>query len=337
MQFGVCTDYILFFAKSKDSKFNSQFIPLSEAADSYKEYVAKFFRFTDDKGRKYRIADLSSPSPRANLTYDYKGYKPPHNGWAISKEKMEQWDKEGRLEFPKSKDGRIQRRRFLDELKGFPIQNLWDDIQMVSSQSSERMGYPTQKPVALLERIIKAGSDEGNIVLDPFCGCGTTLVASQKLNRRWVGIDISHTACRLMKKRLQAEFKINVQLIKGDVDLKYLQKLAPFDFQNWVIVDKFLGKVSVRKSGDMGIDGFTPEILGGFPIQVKQSESVGRNVVDNFETAIHRINKKKGYIVAYSFVKGAYEETARTKNQDKIEIILRTVQELIDGKVEDHA
>jgi site-specific DNA-methyltransferase (adenine-specific) len=334
MQFGVCTDYILFFAKSKDSKFNSQFIPLSKAGESYKEYVIKFFRFTDEKGRKYRIADLSSPSPRPNLTYDYKGYKPPHNGWAISLEKMEKWDKEGRLEFPKSKDGRIQRRRFLDELKGFPVQNLWDDIQMVSSQSNERMGYPTQKPVALLERIIKTASNEGDLVLDPFCGCGTTLVAAQKLQRRWVGVDISHTACRLMKKRLQAEFKINVQLIKGDVDLKYLQKLAPFDFQNWVIVDKFLGKVSMRKSGDMGIDGFTPEILGGFPIQVKQSESVGRNVVDNFETAIQRINKKKGYIVAYSFVKGTYEEVARAKNQNNVDIILRTVQELIDGKIE---
>ena len=335
MQFGVCTDYILFFAKSKESKFNTQYVPLEDADVSYKEYVKKFFKMTEKDGRKYQIDNLASPSPRPNLIYEYKGYKPPHNGWAISKEKMEQWDKENRLWFPPNKNGRIRRKRFLDELKGSPVQNLWDDIQMVSSQSNERMGYPTQKPVALLERIIKTASDEGDIILDPFCGCGTTLVASQKLQRRWIGIDISHTACRLMKKRLQADFKINVQLIKGDVDLKYLQKLAPFDFQNWVIVDKFLGKVSMRKSGDMGIDGFTPEILGAFPIQVKQSESVGRNVVDNFETAIQRINKKKGYIVAYSFVKGAYEEVARAKNQNDIDIILRTTQELIDGKIEE--
>ena len=270
-----------------------------------------------------------------NLTYDYKGYKSPANGWAVELEKMKKWDKQGRLIFPPTKDGRIRRKLFLDELKGKPIQNLWDDIPPVSSQSTERMGYPTQKPVALLERIIKTTTDEGSIVLDPFCGCGTTLVAAQRLNRRWVGIDVSPTACKLMKKRLQAEFKVNVQLIKGEVDLKYLQKLLPHDFANWVIVDKFLGKVSVRKSGDMGIDGFTPEILGGFPIQVKQSESIGRNVVDNFETAIHRINKKKGYIVAYSFVKGAYEEVARAKNQNNIDIILRTVQELIEGKVEE--
>jgi hypothetical protein len=267
--------------------------------------------------------------------YEYKGYKPPANGWAISKEKMAQWDKEGRLEFPKTKDGRIQRRRFLDELKGFPVQNLWDDIQMVSSQSSERLGYPTQKPVALLERIIKTATYEGDIVLDPFCGCGTTLVAAQRLGRKWVGIDVSPTACKLMRRRMQKEFKMNVQLIHGAVDMDYIKKLAPFDFQNWVIVDKFLGKASMRKSGDMGIDGFSPEVLGGYPIQVKQSEGVGRNVIDNFETAMRRLNKKKGYIVAYSFVKGAYEEAARAKNQDGLEITLRTVQELIDGKVEE--
>jgi hypothetical protein len=159
--------------------------------------------------------------------------------------------------------------------------------------------------------------------------------AAQKLKRKWVGIDISQTACRLMQKRIQKEFKLKAQLIKGEVDLKYLQRLAPFDFQNWVIVDKFLGKASNRKSGDMGIDGFTPEILGADPIQVKQSDSIGRNVVDNFETAMRRINKNKGYIVAYSFVKGAYEEAARARNQDGIEITLRIVQELIDGKIQD--
>jgi DNA modification methylase len=119
--------------------------------------------------------------------YEYKDYKPPAKGWAIAKEKMEQWDKEGRLLFPKNRNGRIRRKLFLDELKGKPVQNLWDDIQMVSSQSSERLGYPTQKPVALLERIIKTATDEGDIVLDPFCGCGTTLIAAQKLNRKWIG------------------------------------------------------------------------------------------------------------------------------------------------------
>jgi len=333
-QFGVCTDYILFFAKTRKAKFHTQFIPIDEADPIYANYVKTNFKFVDTNGRKYRSADLSSPSPRPNLMYEYKGYKSPAKGWAVSKEKMEQWDREGRLIFPKRKNGRIRRKLYLDELKGKPVQNLWDDIQMVSSQSSERLGYPTQKPVALVERIIKTASSEGDIVLDPFCGCGTTLVAAQKLGRKWIGIDISPTACNLMKKRLKKEFKINALLVRGEVDMDYIKKLAPFDFQNWVVVSKFLGKASGRKSGDMGIDGFTPAVLGGHPIQVKQSDSIGRNVVDNFETAIRRIKKKKGYIVAYSFVKNAHEEAARSKNQDGLEIVLRTVQELIDGKIE---
>ena len=116
---------------------------------------------------------------------------------------MEQWDVEGRLHFPKSPTGRIQRKRFLDELKGKPVQNLWDDIKMVSSQAKERIGYPTQKPLALLDRIIQASSNEGGVVLDPFCGCATACVAADKLGRKWIGIDISSKAVELVNMRLQ--------------------------------------------------------------------------------------------------------------------------------------
>ena len=116
---------------------------------------------------------------------------------------MEQWDEEGRLHFPSSKNGRIRRKRFLDELKGKPVQNLWTDLRMVSSQSNERIGYPTQKPLALLERIIKASSNEGDVVLDPFCGCATACVAAENLDRRWIGIDIPPKAVELVNMRLQ--------------------------------------------------------------------------------------------------------------------------------------
>lgn len=216
-----------------------------------------------------------------------------------------------------------------------PIMDVWTDIPPIQSQSGERMGYPTQKPVALLERIVNVSSNKGDILLDPFCGCGTALVASQRLGRKWVGIDISPTACKLMARRLKKEFSITPVLIKGEWDIKYVRKLAPFEFQNWVVVDKFYGTVSKTRSGDFGVDGLTPQIHGGYPIQVKQSEDIGRNVIDNFETAMRRIHKKKGYIVAFSFGKGAVEEVARVKNQEGIEIILRTVQELLDGKIED--
>lgn len=223
-------------------------------------------------------------------------------------------------------------RYYLD--KGTLPNDWWVDIQAINPSAKERLGYPTQKPVALLERILKTASKKDDIVLDPFCGCGTTLAAAQKLGRRWIGIDVSPTACKLMKKRLQREYGVNAHIVKGDVDLKYIQKLQPFEFQNWVVTDKFLGKVSDKKSGDMGIDGFTPQVTGGFPIQVKQSEGVGRNVVDNFQSAIRRVKKNRGYIVAFSFAKGTYEEAARLKNQGEMEIILRTVEELLSGKVE---
>lgn len=215
------------------------------------------------------------------------------------------------------------------------VRDVWDDINALISISKELLGYPTQKPIALLERVVKASSNKGDIVLDPFCGCGTTLVASQKLGRKWIGIDVSPTACKLMFKRMQKECGIKPLLIKGTVDLNYVKKLPHFEFQNWVVVDKFYGTISKTKSGDFGIDGMTSQITGGFPIQVKQSEDVGRNVIDNFQPAMDRVKKKKGYIVAFSFGKGAYEEVARLKNEGGIQIILRTVQELLDGKIEE--
>ena len=207
-------------------------------------------------------------------------------------------------------------------------------IPVVKQNSDEAMGYPTQKPLALLERIINASSNKGDVVLDPFCGCGTTLVSAQKLGRNWVGIDFSHTACNLMQKRLQKQFGVNPQIIRGNVDINYVKKLKPFEFQNWVVVGKFSGSVSKTKSSDKGIDGNTPPIKGGYPIQVKQSDDIGRNVIDNFKSAIQRVKKKKGYVVAYSFGKGAIEEVARLKNDEDMEIILRTTQDLLDGKID---
>ena len=199
-KFGVVTDTILFYAKTQDTSFHPQF---SMDDPQYQGYIAEKFRHVDESGRCYRIDNLANPAYRPNLIYEYKGYPPPKNGWAISKEKMEQWDSEGRLHFPKNSTGRIQRKRFLDELKGKPVQNLWDDIKMISSQAKERTGFPTQKPLALLERIIQASSNPGDVVLDPFCGCATACVAAEKLGREWLGIDFSAKAVELVNVRLQ--------------------------------------------------------------------------------------------------------------------------------------
>ena len=195
-RFGICTDIILFYAKSAEAQFFPQY---NRDSPEYQAYVAERFTMIDEQGRKFRTDNLTNPAFRPNLIYEYKGYKPTVNGWAITREKMEQWDKEGRLYFPKNKDGRIARKRYLDELKGMPIQNLWTDIPEINSQAQERLGYPTQKPVALLERIIAASSREGDVVLDPFCGCGTTIHAAQKLKREWIGIDITHLAISLIE------------------------------------------------------------------------------------------------------------------------------------------
>lgn len=225
---------------------------------------------------------------------------------------------------------RIPSKMAKEESEGVPMDDVWD----IGRVPPIKQLYPTQKPVPLLERIIEASSNKGDIVLDPFCGCGTALIASHRKERKWIGIDVSPTACKLMQKRLRKDFGINPQIIRGEVDINYIKKLEPFEFQNWVVKDKFLGNMSPRKSGDMGIDGFTPQVLGGYPIQVKQSESVGRNVIDNFQPAMDRVKKNKGYIVAFSFVRSAYEEAARVKNEKGIEIILITVQELLEGKIE---
>ncbi len=214
------------------------------------------------------------------------------------------------------------------------IDDVWD-LSAVFTLSKEHTGYRTQKPEKLLERIIKASSKKGDLVLDAFCGCGTALAVAQNLGRRWIGIDISPSAIALIKNRLN---KIGVS--ENDIDIigmpqtvEDLKKFKPYEFQYWAI-NEMHGTPSPRKAGDMGIDGFS--FLEHHPIQVKQSESIGRNVVDNFETALrryykHKTKDMKGYIVAFSFGKGAREEVARTKKEG-IDITLITVQDILDKK-----
>ncbi len=319
-------DTILFYTKSNKYTFNRQFTPYSQS------YIDNFFRYKDPGDRRYRLV-IATGSGETKNDYLWKG-RPPTKGrhWAYKKERMVELEKEDMLVY--SKTGSVNVKQYIDDKEGTLISDVWDDIEVVHSQSKERLGYPTQKPVALLERIIKASSNKGDLILDPFCGCGTALVASQRLGRKWIGIDLSQTACKLMDKRLKKEFSINPTLITGKEDMKWVRKLPHFEFQNWA-VSKFYGTVSRKYSGDFGIDGLTAQIKGGYPIQVKQEEKVGRNYIDNFETAMRRMGKKKGYFVAYSFSSGAIEEVARAKIDDDLEIILRTAQDLLDGRIED--
>jgi hypothetical protein len=213
-------------------------------------------------------------------------------------------------------------RYYLDE--GKIPEDVWE-IQSIQSQDKERLGYPTQKPEGLMEIIIKASSNPGDIVLDPFAGCGTTLVVAHRLKRHWAGIDISPTACNLMKRRLVKVGALEVKLVGMPTTIEDLKALKPFEFQNW-IVDRINGIQSNRKSGDMGIDGWT--FMLHDPIQIKQAESIGRNVIDNFESAMQRAKKQRGFVIAFSFGRGAHEEVARVKRQD-LEIHLVTVDDLL--------
>ena len=199
IRFGVTSDVLLFYARSSATVVNRQYRPNNPA------YIASKFTHVDHRGRRYRLDNLTSPSPRPSLAYEYKGYKPPKNGWAVSRERMEQMDREGRIYFPSDKSKRLQRIRFLDELPGETVNTLWDDIPPINSQAQERVGYPTQKPLALLDRIIKASSNEGDTVLDPFAGCATACVAAERLQREWMGIDLSPLAAKLVKSRLEKE------------------------------------------------------------------------------------------------------------------------------------
>lgn len=322
--YGTVHDAILFYTKSNNYVFNPQYVPLD------KDYVERFYRHVDKDGRRYRLSDLTAAGIRHGESgKPWKGIDPSKIGrhWATSVSELDQWNKQGRIYFPKKVGGVPSYKRYLDEMKGQLLQDIWIDIRPVQSQAKERLGYPTQKPEKLLERIISVSSNPTDIVLDPFCGCGTALVAAQRLGRRWVGIDVSPTACKLMAQRMR---KLTVNIGEKDIigmpkTLVQIQSMQPFEFQNWV-VQKLMARVSKTMGGDMGIDGWT---LDNRPIQVKQSEAVGRNVIDNFETALSRASKKSGIIVAISFGKGAYEEVARAKLEQGLEIELKTVKEIL--------
>ncbi len=210
--------------------------------------------------------------------------------------------------------------------------DVWQ-IPALNPMARERLGYPTQKPEELLTKVIMASSDPDDVVLDPFCGCGTTIAVAERLRRQWVGIDISPTAAGLMKRRVEkagavdVKGKSTVKLVGMPVKDTQLRALKPFEFQNWVL-QRMNAIGSPKKTGDMGIDGLS--FMDHLPIQVKQSARVGRNVVDNFETAIERVDKKAGYIVAFSFTKGAYEETARVKDSKNLDIKLLEVAALLE-------
>ena len=219
----------------------------------------------------------------------------------------------------------------------------WWDIPMIKGNSKEAIGYPTQKPYSLLERIIKMASNEGDTVLDPFVGGGTTVAVADKINRNWIGIDQSVQAVKVTELRLQSQTDLftsiyansyTLQLHKYDYDV--LRNMDAFEFENWII-GQYGGTAQNRKGGDKGIDGKSTD---GAPIQVKRTENVGVNVIKNFSVSARQYDKTLfeknktalkpiGYIIAFSFGKGAVQEAARLKNEENIIIRLVNVEDII--------
>ena len=189
-------DSLLYYSKGENFSWNRPYRPHDE------DYVKKFYRYQDKAtGRKYRMSDLTNPNrDRPNLTYEWNGHL---RVWRWTKERMQAAHDKGIIHY--SSTGLASQKRYLDEMKGVPVDTIWDDIKPIQAQSKERVGYPTQKPLALLDRIIKASSNEGDVVLDPFAGCATACVAAERLNRKWVGIDLSPLAAKLVKSRLHKE------------------------------------------------------------------------------------------------------------------------------------
>jgi DNA modification methylase len=281
-------------------------------------------------------------SKSENSYFEYPARKWDSKEEYIQKRKQKVQVDENNREYVLSDAGGGQRvRRYLDEAMeyGVPLDDVWDIDKINNSDKGERIGYPTQKPEKLLERIIKIGSKEGDIVLDPFVGGGTTIVVADILNRHWIGIDQSVQAVkvselRIYNKRTLFSAPFSVKLHKYDYDtLRYKDAFA---FEAW-IVEQYGGTSNTKQRGDFGIDGRTRE---GLPIQVKRSDNIGRNVIDNFRSACERFdqnlferNKKAGQpigvLIAFTFGKGAIEEVARLKIEQGIVIQLLQVEEIV--------
>ena len=246
------------------------------------------------------------------------------------------WDKENsKIVNAKDKSGKVQ----YIETDEKTIDNVWRISMLQPADKKERIGYPTQKPETILERIILLASNEGDSVLDPFVGGGTTVVVADKLNRKWIGIDQSVAAIKVSDLRLKNQYDLyskpyDLQLRTFDYDL--LRNQNAFEFEMFII-EQFGGIPNLKQRNDFGLDGRMPD---NTPIQVKRSDNIGRNVIDNFFAAVQRSDKKLfeknkserkivGYIIAFSFSKGAIEEVARLKNKEHIIIELKKVCDIV--------
>jgi len=351
LHIGRIHDVILYYVKSNTAKRNEVYAPYSDT------YVGDFYRHTDPDGRKYRLDNLTGPggAAKGNPKYEFLGVT---RYWRYNREKMQALYDQGRI--IQTAPGRVPAyKRYLDEMPGVGLQDVWDDISAVQAQAKERLGYPTQKPIALLERIIAASSNPGDVILDPFCGCGTSIAAAQKLDRRWIGIDITHLSIALLKYRLKDMFSLDqgtgYKVIGEPQDTAGARQLARDDryqFQWWalsLVKAKPLGGQEGSKTGkkgsDQGIDGvisFVDPNPQRVLIQVK-SGKVKPSDVRDLVGVVEREKAAIGVLITLekashdmqteALSAGKYRFADTTREYPKLQIL--TIEELLNDATVD--
>lgn len=331
-QYGIVTDSIFYYTMSDSYYFKT---PLTK--EGQEEYI-KRFKYDDGDGRKYRLSPLVSPSYSPSLVYTYKGYNPPKNGWSVSPETMERYEKEGRLKFPKDKNQRIERKQYLDEWEGSPIQNLWTDIFVINPVAEERLDYSTQKPEALLERIVNASSQKGTVIADFFGGSGVTAAVANKLGRKFIHCDIGLNSIQTTRDRLVAdgaefdvlEIKDGVQLYRNPVQtMDKIKSLIP-GLKNEDSLDSFWeGAISDSKLGTVPV--YVPNLMDS---SSKLLDKVMMNRI--IHQAIPDLDSNiKKVIVYYIDITDEAEIQKFIKDDDStnIEIELRDLKTILDDVI----
>ena len=350
--YGRLTDTIFFYTKSAEVIWNEQYTEYD------KSYVDRDYRRLDENGRRYRLDNIQGPggAAKGNPFYEVMGVE---RHWRYSKERMERLIAEGRI--IQTQPGAVpQYKRYLDEMPGVPLQNLWADIPVINNRSKEMLGYPTQKPEALLERIVKASSNEGDVVLDAYCGCGTTVAVAQRLGRKWIGIDITYQSISLILKRLEDKYPADWPAIEAQIlldgvprDLASAQALANRkddktrkEFEKWAVLtySRNQARINEKKGADGGIDGIAYFLIdkdsnGKAIFQVKSGAS-SRATLATLNSDRLREKAEFGFLITMDLpskamrdeiaAAGKYKHPLLAREDDRLQVI--TVAEILAGK-----
>ena len=367
-RYGPIHDVILFYSKSTTYEWQQQYAAYSD------KYVDQFFKFADEKGR-YRATILTGSGPRNGSSgMPWRGYDPTTAGrhWAIPgymravigktdtvQEALEKLDAIGRVLWPAKSGGVPSFKQYIDDMEGTGLQDVFDDVKPISSQAAERLGYPTQKPEALLERIISASSKDGEVILDAYCGCGTTVAVAQRLGRRWIGIDVTYQSISLILKRLQDSYKDDWPSVEANIlldgvprDLASAVALANRkddktrkEFEKWAVLtySNNQARINEKKGADGGVDGIAYFLVdsqtnGKAIFQVK-SGGANRGTLATLNSDRQREKAEFGYLITMDAptkamrdevaAAGKYKHPLLNREDDRLQII--TVADILRG------